>query len=122
RLLVPHFSRASGGELVLIGSIDGVKPVPAPVHYGASKGALVGMARTMAKELGPASIRVNVVAPGVLGEGISKTLPEDLRSEYLKHCGLKRFGAPSEIARVVAWLVLENTYVTGQTILLDGAL
>lgn len=122
RRVVPHLTRAGGGDLILIGSIDGVKPVPAPVHYGASKGALVGMARTMSKELGPASIRVNVVAPGVLGVGVATTLPSELRAEYLKHCGLKRFGQPAEVARVVSWLALHNTYVTGQTILLDGAL
>ncbi len=123
RRLVPVMKKqATGGEIVLIGSIDGVKPVPAPVHYGASKGALAGMTRTLAKELGPDGVRVNLVAPGVLDGGISSTLPEELKKEYLKHCGLKRFGRPAEVASVVAWLAMQNSYVTGQTILLDGAL
>ena len=122
RRLAPVMSAQGNGELVLIGSIDGVKPVPAPVHYGASKGALAGMVRTLAKELGPKNVRVNLVAPGVLEGGISTTLPDDLKKEYLKHCGLKRFGRPAEIAAFVAWLCTRNTYVTGQTILIDGAL
>ena len=65
-----------GGNIVLLGSIDGVKPAPSPVHYAASKAALSGMAEAMAKELGPRNIRVNSVAPGVLDDGLSRTLPE----------------------------------------------
>jgi NAD(P)-dependent dehydrogenase (short-subunit alcohol dehydrogenase family) len=121
RSLIPLMEKG-GGNVVLIGSVDGVKPVPSPVHYAASKGALRGMAQAMAKELGGLGIRVNVVAPGVLEDGISRNLPEQLRKEYLKHCGLGRAGRLSEMASLVAFLALGNTYVTGQTILLDGAL
>jgi len=109
-------------NVVLLGSIDGVKPAPAPVHYAASKAALAGMIKAMAKELGPHGIRVNSVAPGVLENGLSHTLPEELRREYLKHCGLKRLGRIEEVANLVAWLATENTFVTGQTMILDGAL
>lgn len=119
--LLPHLP-AEGGNVVLIGSVDGIKPVPAPVHYAASKGALGAMARAMAKELGGRGVKVNVVAPGVLEAGISETLPRPLIEEYEKHCGFKRRGKPGEVAGLVAWLALSNTYVTGQTILLDGAL
>jgi NAD(P)-dependent dehydrogenase (short-subunit alcohol dehydrogenase family) len=80
------------------------------------------MVKAMAKELGPRNIRVNSVAPGILEDGISRTLPDELRQEYLKHCGLKRTGRLSEVARLVAWLALHNTYVTGQVMLVDGAL
>ena len=109
-------------NVVLLGSVDGVKPAPAPVHYAASKAALAGMIKAMAKELGPQGIRVNSVAPGVLEGGLSHTLPDDLRREYLKHCGLKRLGRIEEVASLVAWLATENTFVTGQTMVLDGAL
>lgn len=114
--------RGSGGNVVLLGSVDGVKPVPAPVHYAASKGALGSMVSAMAKELGELNIRVNMVAPGILEDGISRDLEDRLRTEYLKHCGMRRLGRVDEIASVVAWLVCHNTYVTGQTILVDGAL
>ena len=107
---------------MLLGSIDGVKPAPSPVHYAASKAALSGMVKAMAKELGPYNIRVNTVAPGVLDGGLSRVLPDDLRREYLKHCGLKRLGRLEEVASLVAWLAAENTLVTGQTIVVDGAL
>ena len=114
--------RAEGGNIVLLGSIDGVKPAPSPVHYAASKAALSGMAKAMAKELGPYNIRVNTIAPGVLDGGLSRALPGDLRSEYLKHCGLKRLGRLEEVANLAAWLATENTLITAQTIVVDGAL
>jgi NAD(P)-dependent dehydrogenase (short-subunit alcohol dehydrogenase family) len=53
---------------------------------------------------------------------MSRVLPEDLRQEYLKHCGLKRYGRMNEIAAWTTWLALRNTYITGQTILVDGGL
>lgn len=114
--------QVGGGNIVLLGSIDGVKPAPSPVHYAASKAALSGMAKAMAKELGKHNIRVNTVAPGVLDGGLSRALPDDLRREYLKHCGLKRLGRLEEVASLVAWLATENTLITGQTIVVDGAL
>ena len=113
--------RNNGGNIVLVGSIDGVNPVPAPVHYAASKAALQGMTQAMSKELGEFGIRINLVAPGILEDGISRDLPDDLLSEYIKHCGLKRVGRLSEVASIITWLARENTYVTGQTILVDGA-
>jgi NAD(P)-dependent dehydrogenase (short-subunit alcohol dehydrogenase family) len=120
---VSSFMRArGGGNIVLLGSIDGVKPAPSPVHYAASKGALAGMVKAMAKELGPHNVRVNSVAPGVLERGLSRALPEELRQEYLKHCGLKRLGRVEEVVGLVAWLATENTFVTGQTVIVDGAL
>ena len=122
RRVVEVLRSSGGGNIVLVGSVDGVKPVPAPVHYAASKGALTGMIAALAKELGEHNVRVNMVAPGILEGGISDALEDRLMKEYLKHCGLKRLGRLSEIANVVAWLVRHNTYVTGQTVLVDGAL
>lgn len=114
--------KGGGGNIVFIGSVDGVKPAPSPVHYAASKGALAGMTQAMAKELGEHRIRVNMVAPGILEGGLSRSLPDNLLKEYVKHCGLKRVGRLPEIAAIVAWLARHNTYVTGQVLLADGAL
>jgi 3-oxoacyl-[acyl-carrier protein] reductase len=121
-LVARAFSKlASAKNLVLVGSIDGAKPVPTATPYATTKGALVAMARALAKELGP-KILVNVVAPGVLEGGITDIVPDDVKREYLKHSASKRFGTHAEVARSIAWLALENTYVTGQTLLLDGGL
>lgn len=111
-----------GGNIVLLGSVDGIKPVPSPPPYAVSKAALKGLSLSLTKSLGPAGICVNVVAPGVLEAGASRTLPDPLHAEYLKHCGMKRVGALAEAAAVVSWLALHNTYITGQTLMVDGGL
>jgi NAD(P)-dependent dehydrogenase (short-subunit alcohol dehydrogenase family) len=111
-----------GANFVLVGSVDSEKPLPAPPHYVASRGALRGLAMGLTKELGPRNIRVNVVAPGLLDAGMSRAVPPELHREYLKHSALKRLGRLDEVASLVAWLAVENTYVTGRTIAVDGAL
>jgi NAD(P)-dependent dehydrogenase (short-subunit alcohol dehydrogenase family) len=117
-----HFRAPAGGNVVFVSSIDGVKAVPAPVHYGASKGALAGMVKVLAKEVGPKNVRVTAVAPGVLEGGLSHALPAELRAEYLRHTGLKRLGKAEEVAAVIVQLALRNTYLTGQTLVIDGGL
>ncbi len=113
---------AGGGNIILVGSIDSVKTVPAPVHFASANSALCGMVGSMCKELGNYNIRVNLVAPGVLDSGSSRVLSSELTEPYLAHCALGRFGTAEEVAEVVGWLALNNTYVTGQSILLDGGL
>jgi NAD(P)-dependent dehydrogenase (short-subunit alcohol dehydrogenase family) len=112
----------AGGQVVLVGAMDGVKMVASPVHYAAAKGALKGMVQALAKELGDIGICVNMVAPGILDGGMGKLLAPDLLAEYLKHCSLKRLGTAEEVAEWAAWLALENTFVNGQAVLLDGGL
>lgn len=122
RALAPRLAE-QGGNIVFVGAINGVKPVPSPVAYAGSKAALHGMAQALAKELGPSRVLVNVVAPGALDGGTTaRSLPEELKREYVKHNALKRFGTAEEIANIVTFLALDNTYVTGRTILVDGGL
>ena len=72
---------------------------------------------------GPAErIRVNAVAPGILDGGMSASVPDAILTEYKKHCGLSRLGQSEEVARVMVWLATRNTYVSGQTLVLDGGL
>ncbi|MBI5517874.1 MAG: SDR family oxidoreductase [Deltaproteobacteria bacterium] len=111
-----------GANVVFLGSVDGAKQVPTSVGYAASKSALTGLAHALTKDLGPRGLKVNVVAPGLLEGGLSTLVPEDIRREFLKHGALKRLGRFTEIASVVAWLAVENSYVTGRTIRVDGGL
>lgn len=112
-----------GGRVVLVGSVDGVKPVPSPPDYACTKAALWGLTQSLSKELGPAGILVNLVAPGILDGGIATYLAEDLMKDYVRHSALRRVGTASEIARVTAFLVSpRNTYLTGQAVVLDGGL
>jgi NAD(P)-dependent dehydrogenase (short-subunit alcohol dehydrogenase family) len=122
RRLAPIFERGGGGRVVLVGAVDAVKPTASPVHHVASKAALRGLAMAAAKELGPKNVRVNVVAPGLLEGGVARAVSEHLQSEYVKHSAMKRRGRASEIAAIVAFFALDDTYVTGQTIAVDGGL
>lgn len=109
-------------NVVVIGSLNGVKMVPAPVPYGAAKAALRGIVETTAKDLGPTGVCANLVSLGIVEGGISQHLSTDLKNNYLKHCSLGRFAQPSEAAEVASWFALENTYITGQAILVEGGL
>ncbi len=111
-----------GGNIVLVGSVDGVKALPTPPHHAAGNGALAGLARSMAKELGPSNIRVNLVAAGLLDEGRSLVTPADLVDQYERHSALRRRGTTTEAAVVIAWLARSNTYLTGRSICVDGGL
>ena len=121
RAITPHMKR-KGGNLVFVSSIDGIKSVPAPIHYASAKGALTAMTMALAKELGKYRILVNSIAPGVLDGGLGTMLSEKLKNEYLKHNAMNRLGTAEEVAELAGWLVTNNTYVTGQTIPLDGGL
>lgn len=114
--------QGNGGNIIFIGSMAGVKPVPAPVHFAASHGSLRAMAQALAQELGRYKILVNMLALGILDGGVSTTLTKNQLDDYLKHCSLKRLGTAREAAQAIAWFARENTYVSGQTILWDGGL
>jgi NAD(P)-dependent dehydrogenase (short-subunit alcohol dehydrogenase family) len=118
----PRLRESGGGNILMVRSIDGIKPVPSPVHFASSTAAVKGMMESMSKELGNYNIRVNLVAVGILEEGASRHLSHEVTDAYLQHCSLRRFGKASEIAEVVAWLAVSNTYLTGQTLILDGGL
>lgn len=113
---------SGGGNIVIISSIDGVKPVPAPVHYASAKGALTSMTMALAKELGKYGIKVNLLALGILEEGIASLLSDELKSEYIKHSCSGRLGKAQEVANTVSWFISNNTYITGRSIVLDGGL
>ena len=112
----------SRGSVVVIGSVDGVKPVPSPAHYSATKGALRAMVHSLAKEFAGTGVRVNMVSPGVLDSGMAAQLPDRLREEYLHHSALRRVGTAAEIADIACWVALQSTYLNGENLTADGGL
>jgi 3-oxoacyl-[acyl-carrier protein] reductase len=112
----------NGGHIVLLGAIDGTQTVPAPAHFAASQGALVGLTRALAKELGPKKILVNLVAVGVLEGGISRELTPKLLEDYKHFSAMRRVGTPEEVARAILWVALQNSYMTGRVIPVNGGL
>ena len=113
--------RETGGNIVLLGSMVCCKAVTTPIHFSISKMAMRGLVEPLAKDLGPADIRVNLIAPGLV-EGASRSVAEPLKQSYIKYCALRRLATPDEIAQVALWMAVHNSYVTGQCILLDGGL
>ncbi len=123
RAALPKMLRARRGRIVLISSVVAMSGAAGQANYAASKAGLVGLARSLAREVGSRGITVNVVAPGFIETDMTAALPEARRSEVLAQVPLKRFGAPEDVAGVVTWLASEAaSYVTGAVIPVDGGL
>jgi 3-oxoacyl-[acyl-carrier protein] reductase len=115
--------RLRRGRIVLVSSVVGLLGSAGQVNYAASKAGLVGMARSMARELGSRSITTNVVAPGFVETDMTAELPEAKKAEYLKAIPLGRYTTSEEIAGVVRWVASEEAgYITGAVIPVDGGL
>jgi 3-oxoacyl-[acyl-carrier protein] reductase len=115
--------RAKYGRVVLIGSVVGLLGSAGQVNYSAAKSALVGMARSITRELGGKNITANVVAPGFIDTDMTAELGEDLAAKYRSQIPAGRFAAPEEVAKVVAWVASEDaSYISGAVIPVDGGL
>jgi len=115
--------RQRKGRIVLVSSVIALLGSPGQVNYAASKAGLIGMARSLARELGSRGITVNVVAPGYVETDMTAGIPEDLKTTYQAQIPLQRFASPEEIANAVTWLASEHAgYVTGAVIPVDGGL
>ena len=115
--------RLRRGRLIFISSVVGLLGSAGQVNYAASKAGLVGMARSLARELGSRSITANVVAPGFVETEMTAVLPEKQQAEYKAQIPLARFATVEEVAAVVQWLGSDAAaYVTGAVIPVDGGL
>ncbi len=115
--------RARWGRLVFISSVVGLSGSAGQVNYAASKAGLIGMARSIARELGSRNITANVVAPGFVDTDMTAALPEVRRAELLGQIPLGRYAAPDEVAQVVRFLASDAAaYITGAVIPVDGGL
>jgi 3-oxoacyl-[acyl-carrier protein] reductase len=115
--------KARFGRIVLISSVVGLYGGAGQVNYSSSKAALVGMARSITRELGSRNITANVVAPGFIETDMTDALPEAQQAEYRKGIPAGRFATPDEVAKVVAWLAGDDAgYISGAVIPVDGGL
>lgn len=115
--------RMKRGRVVLISSVVGLYGSPGQINYAASKSGLIGMARSLTRELGSRGITANVVSPGFVRSDMTDELDESTQAKYLQNIPAGRFAEPTEVAAVVRWLASEDAgYISGAVIPVDGGL
>ena len=115
--------KKKSGKIIFIGSVVGMLGSAGQVNYSATKSGLVGMARSMARELGSRNITANVIAPGFVETDMTAVLSAEKQEEIRKNIPLQRFCSPQEIAKAVAFLASESaSYISGAVIPVDGGL
>ena len=115
--------KARFGRIILISSVVGLLGSAGQVNYSAAKSGLVGMARSITRELGSRGITANVVSPGFIETDLTAVLSEEQQEQYRKNIPAGRFATTDEVARVVTWLASDDAaYISGAVIPVDGGL
>ena len=113
----------AGGSIINIASVVGIMGNAGQANYTASKGGVIALTKTTAKELGSRNVRCNAVAPGFIQSKMTDVLPDDVKKAYMDTIPLKRFGTAEDIAKCVAFLASPDAaYITGQIISVNGGM
>lgn len=119
----PIMLRQRGGSIINMSSVVGVHGNAGQCNYSASKAGMIGLAKSIAQELGPKGIRANAVAPGFIETVMTAQLPEAVRADWMKKIPLRRGGQVEDIANVCLFLASDmSSYVSGQVIQIDGGM
>ena len=120
---LPDMISRKRGSIVTVSSIWGVVGASCEVHYSASKAALIGLTKSLAKELGPSGIRVNCVAPGVIDTAMNANLDDDTKAALRDETPLQTIGTPRDVADAIAYLASDKAnFVTGQVLGVNGGI
>jgi len=121
RAAAPVLRRQQGGKVVNVSSINALRGKTGLANYAAAKAGLLGLTHVAARELGPANVNVNAVAPGWVETPLTASYPAEVRGQALRETALGRLGKPEEIADVIFFLCSEQArHITGQVIVVDG--
>lgn len=119
----PIMAKQRGGSIINMSSVVGVNGNAGQCNYSASKAGLIGLSKSIAKEMGPRGIRSNCIAPGFIITDMTNSLPENVREEWAKQIPLRRGGTPEDVANVALFLASDlSSYVSGQVINCCGAM
>lgn len=120
---VPVMSRQRGGSIINMSSVVGEHGNAGQANYSASKAGLIGLAKSIAKEMGPRGIRANCIAPGFIISDMTAAMPEEVRQSWIKSIPLRRGGTVDDVAKVALFLASDlSSYVSGQVISCCGAM
>ena len=123
KTITPVMVRQKYGKIINLSSVVGISGNAGQVNYSASKAGVIGMTKSLAKEVGSRGINVNAVAPGFIETDMTDVLGDKYKDEIKKNIPLKKLGKPEDVANVVAFLASENSdYITGQVIHVDGGM
>lgn len=115
--------RQNWGRIISVSSVAGVIGNAGQTNYAASKAGLIGLTKSLARELGSRGITANAVAPGFIKTQMTERLPDEVKSSILSMTSLQRFGEPEEVAELVGFLATDRAaYITGQVIGIDGGM
>lgn len=121
--IVPIMMRQKGGSIINMSSVVGVGGNAGQCNYSASKAGMIGLAKSIAKEMGAKGIRANAIAPGFIITEMTGQLSEEIKAQWMKTIPLRRGGTPEDIANVATFLASDmSSYVTGQVIQVDGGM
>jgi len=123
KAITPIMMKQKHGKIINLSSVVGITGNAGQVNYSASKAGVIGMTKSLAREVGSRGINVNAVAPGYIETDMTEALADKYKEEMKKTIPLKRLGKASDVANVVAFLASESAdYVTGQVIQVDGGM
>jgi 3-oxoacyl-[acyl-carrier protein] reductase len=121
RHIAKRMMKQRQGRIINISSVSGLAGNPGQVNYSASKAGIIGMTKSMARELGKKNILVNAIAPGFIKTEMTDKIPEEIKAEMMKNIPLQRLGKPEDIADCVEFLISDKaSYITGQVISVNG--
>jgi 3-oxoacyl-[acyl-carrier protein] reductase len=121
RAAAPVFKTQNSGKIVAITSINALRGKFGQANYSASKAGIIGLIKSVAKELGKYNVNVNAVAPGLIETDLVKNAPETIREMAQNESVLKRIGSPEDVAHLVTFLCSDKArHITGEVIKVDG--
>ena len=117
-----HMSKANYGRIVNIASVIGMHGNFGQANYAASKGGVIALTKTIAKEYASKNITCNAIAPGFIDTAMTQKIRDDIKQKYMEFIPLKRFGQPEDVAEAAFYFCTGGSYVTGQVIVVDGGM